>query len=512
MRSSERRCRRIDVTTMNTILDHLELHARQQGDSEFLVLEDERLTFGEFFTRVQRLAGVLRARGVGPDDRVVLYLGRKTRYLTAYLATMAAGAIAVHVHPDRPPGYVDFAAAHTGAGLAITDREDVDWSSCPHPLLRYPDLSDASLPVVRPGPCSDVAYMMFTSGTTGQPKAVVTTQQNVLFVTRTLIGMAGMTRDDREVIVMSLSTTGGLGHFHSNLVLGNRTILMPYFYGAMGAAELEHMLETIAEERITGFLSTPGMLGRLATQHRQLFREKAGKLRYILSNVSPIRPDLVRDLLELLPNTRFHTYYGLTEASRSVYQCFNDHPEHITAAGRAAPGVRIRIDAPDRTGTGEVLIQGDNVMAGYWGRGRDGFDDGFDEKGWFRSGDLGSLDAEGFLVIRGRVRDNINTDGVKFLPGDVENVLLAHPAVDDCVVVGLPDPLRYQRVGAMVVLAGHADRSTIVAELQSHCRERMDFYKLPILFCFTETIPRSDLGKVNREALVEMMTRLELES
>ena len=147
-------------------------------------------------------------------------------------------------------------------------------------------------------------------------------------------------------------------------------------------------------------------------------------------------------------------------------------------------------------------------MAGYWGRGRDGFDD----NGWFRSGDLGSLDAEGFLVIRGRVRDNINTDGVKFLPGDVENVLLAHPAVDDCVVVGLPDPLRYQRVGAMVVLAGHADRSTIVAELQSHCRERMDFYKLPILFCFTESIPRSDLGKVNREALVEMMTRLELES
>ena len=137
------------------------------------------------------------------------------------LATMAAGSIPVHLYPERPASYVDFAATHTGAGLVITDQEQVAWSSFPHPLLRYPDLSDATLPRVRPGLSSDVAYMMFTSGTTGEPKAVVTTQQNVLFVTQTLIGMAGMNRDDREVIVMSLSTTGGLVHFHSNLVLGN---------------------------------------------------------------------------------------------------------------------------------------------------------------------------------------------------------------------------------------------------------------------------------------------------
>jgi acyl-CoA synthetase (AMP-forming)/AMP-acid ligase II len=488
---------------MNSILDYLEQHASAEGDREFLVVEDERLTFGELFTRVQRLAGVLRARGVGRGDRVVLYAGRRTRYLTAYLAAMAAEAIPIHLYPERPPSFVDFAAAHTGAALVITDQEKDAWASFPHPVLRYPDLSDATLPAVWPRECADVAYMMFTSGTTGQPKAVMTTQQNVLFVTRTLIAMAGMTREDREVIVMPLGSTGGLGHFHANLVLGNRTILLPYFFGSMTVADTERMLETIGSEGITGFLATPGMLGQLATQHRESFRERCRNVRYILSNVCPVRPELVRDLIELLPDTRFHTYYGLTEASRSVHQCYNDRPEKVTAAGLPAPGVSIRIDQPNEAGEGEVLIKGGNVMAGYWGRGRDGFDD----EGWFRSGDLGAVDAEGYLTIRGRVRDNINVDGLKFLPREVEDVLLRHPAVLDCAVVGLPDPIRFQRPGAMVVLAQHADREAAAAELQAYCRGRLDFYKVPVRFCFADAIPRSELGKVNREALVELMTR-----
>lgn len=482
----------------DSILDSLAQHAREQADREFLVLEDERITFGELLVRVQRLAGVLRGAGVGRGDRVVLYLSRRTRYLTAYLAAIAAEAIPIHLYPERPVSFVEFAAAHTEAALVITDQEKGEWGAFPHRVLRYPDLSDAALPRVWPERCFDVAYMMFTSGTTGQPKAVITTQENILFVTRTLIRMAGMTRDDREVIVMPLGSTGGLGHFHSNLVLGNRTILLPYFFGTMTAADREHMLDTIAGAGITGFLATPGMLGQLAAQHREAFRGKARNLRYILTNVCPVRPDLVRDLIELLPGTRFHTYYGLTEASRSVHQCYNDHPEHVTAAGRPAPGVSIRID-----GEGEVLIKGGNVMAGYWGRGRDGFDD----DGWFHSGDLGSVDAAGYLVIRGRVRDNINVDGLKFLPREVEDVLLGHPAVGDCAVVGLPDPIRYQRPGAMIVLATPADPAAIEAELQAFCRERLDFYKVPVRFCFAEAIPRSELGKVNREALVEQMTR-----
>jgi acyl-CoA synthetase (AMP-forming)/AMP-acid ligase II len=486
---------------MNSILDFLEQHARVDGDREFLVLDDERLTFAEMFTRVQRLAGVLRARGVVRGDRVVLYAARRTRYLTAYLAAMAAEAIPIHLYPERPPAFVDFAAAHTGAALVITDQEKEEWASFPHPVLRWPDLDDATLPAVWPRECAEIAYMMFTSGTTGQPKAVMTTQANVLFVTRTLIGMAGMTPDDRELIVMPLGSTGGLGHFHANLLLGRRTILLPFFFGSMTAAEMEQMLETIAAETITGFLATPGMLGQLATQHRESFREKCRNLRYILSNVCPVRPELVRDLIALLPNTRFHTYYGLTEASRSVYQCYNDEPEHVTAAGRPAPGVRIRIDEPNEAGDGEVLIDGGNVMAGYWGRGRDGFD----SDGWFRTGDLGNVDAAGFLTIRGRVRDNINVDGLKFVPREVEDVLLAHPAVVDCAVVGLPDPIRFQRPGAMVVLAGNVDRATIGGELDAYCRGRLDFYKVPVRFDFAESIPRSELGKVNRDLLVALM-------
>jgi len=137
-------------------------------------------------------------------------------------------------------------------------------------------------------------------------------------------------------------------------------------------------------------------------------------------------------------------------------------------------------------------------MAGYWGRGRDGFDD----DGWFRTGDLGTIDTDGFLLIKGRLRDNINVDGLKFVPRDVEDVLLQHPAVADCAVVGLPDPIRFQRAGAMVVLKKQAT----AAELETFCRERLDFYKVPACFYFAEAIPRSELGKIDRDALIKAMS------
>ena len=107
------------------------------------------------------------------------------------------------------------------------------------------------------------------------------------------------------------------------------------------------------------------------------------------------------------------------------------------------------------------------------------------------------------------MRDNINVDGLKFLPREIEDVLLEHPAVDDCAVVGLPDPIRYQRPAAMVVLAAQTDLPAMVAELHAFCRWRLDFHKVPTCFYFTEAIPRTELGKINRDALIELMTQSE---
>ncbi len=260
------------------------------------------------------------------------------------------------------------------------------------------------------------------------------------------------------------------------------------------------MLDTIETENITGFLSTPGMLARLADTHREALRSRGRNLRYVLANVTPIRADLVRELRALLPNTRLHTYYGLTEASRSVHHCFNDNPAKIHCAGRASPGLQIRIDTPNTKGIGEVLIKGPNVMSGYWNHGNQGFT----PDGWFKSGDLGSLDNDGYLTIHGRSKENIRVDGLDCLPREVEEALLAHPEVSDCAVVGLPDPTTHQRIAAAIVAAPDANRSDLPQRLRQHCAERLEFYKIPSVYTFVEEVPRTELGKIRRDEVVRV--------
>jgi acyl-CoA synthetase (AMP-forming)/AMP-acid ligase II len=414
---------------------------------------------------------------------------------------MALGAVPVHLYAQKTHAFVAFAAEHTGAKAVLTDSADLAASGLPCQLLGVPDLTagGGELWTEERDP---VAYMMFTSGTTGRPKAVLTTQENVLFVTRTLIGIAGMRPGDREVVVMPLASTGGLGHVHACLMLGNHARLLPYFFGAMDDDDMRHMLATIEEHGITGFLSTPGMLARLAGEHREAFRQKARGVRYILANVTRMRPELVADLIELLPETRFSTYYGLTEASRSVYQCFNDHPEHHGCAGRPAPGVEVTLASPDpTTGVGEVLLRGGNLMDGYWRQEKSPFSAG----GWFPTGDLGSFDGKGFLTIRGRLSDCINVDGLKCFPHEVEEVLAAHPAVAECAVVGVPDATTFEKLGAAVVPRAQADLATLEDDLASFCRRGLEPYKVPARFVFVDALPRAGLGKLARRDLVERL-------
>ena len=485
---------------MDAIVDTLAAQAAARPDDPFLTEHDITVSFAAFFSLTRRMAGFLAAQGVRAGDRVVLYVDARIPHLLGYFASMALGAIPVHLYAQKTHRFVAFAAEHTGATLVLTDQPDLDRTILPCPLVPFPDLAALTDPEKWTDARDPIAYMMFTSGTTGQPKAVLTTQENVVFVTRTLIRMAGMRPGDREVVVMPLGSTGGLGHVHANLTLGNHSRLLPYFFGAMDDADLRHMLESIETHAITGFLSTPGMLGRLAEHHREAFQRQARGVRYILANVTPMRPEVVRDLIQLLPHTRFHTYYGLTEASRSVYQCFNDHPDHLAAAGRPAPGVEIRLDSPDPvTGVGEVLIRGGNVTPGYWK------DAALTADGWFRSGDLGSFDGDGFLTIRGRLKDCINVDGLKCFPYEVEEVLAQHPAVRECAVVGVPDPATFERLGAAVVARDGADPVALAAELERHCRRELEPYKVPAQLVFLEALPRAGLGKIDRAPIVERL-------
>ncbi|MCU7923479.1 MAG: acyl--CoA ligase [Candidatus Thiodiazotropha sp. (ex Dulcina madagascariensis)] len=478
---------------------------RRNNPSLPSITEDsQRYSYRRFGGLVSTLAFRIAAEGVSHGDRVVLYLDKKHLHVAAYLANLTLGTITVHLYPEHPSSHVAFAASHTGAKLIVTTRSDLTIQGV-KTLLLSDEIEDtqAIRPQLRPHP---TAYLMFTSGTTSTPKAVITTQENLLFVTRTLIGLAGMKPGDHELIFMPLGSTGGSGHLHAAIVLGNAIELLPWFMADIKDRELEMMLDTIAQKRITGLLVTPRIVHGLLGRHRDALVKKGQGLRYMLANVTPMKQETIQSLLQLLPNLRFCTYYGLTEASRSVLNICRESPGYEQATGFPAPSVEVKI-APcaDTPQLGEICIRGENVTSGYW----NGEGAAVDQEDWFHSGDLGYFDETGRLFVTGRIKETISIDGLKCMPGEIESVINAQEGVDTCAVVPIPDSESYHRIGAAVTLkAPHPDerlKNRIATGLIDACRKHLSAYKVPAAIYILDQFPLTDLGKIKRLELAELL-------
>jgi long-chain acyl-CoA synthetase len=197
-------------------------------------------------------------------------------------------------------------------------------------------------------------------------------------------------------------------------------------------------------------------------------------------------------------------YYGLTEASRSSYICYNDHRDKLETVGRPTPGSETCVGSPSSPVVGEpgeILIRGPQLTNGYWG-----MDSArFFVDGWFRTGDLGIIDSDGFLTWKGRVKEQINIDGLKLTPMEVESVLMEHGSVVDCAVVGGPDEHTGETVVAFVVPRGEPGKRLEI-DLRRFCKSRLEMYKVPTKIVFIEEIPRTDAGKTKRMSLKERLT------
>jgi long-chain acyl-CoA synthetase len=488
----------------STIVDSLAYWATCQPTRPFLCEGEQTFTYGEFYGLVGQCASTLEKQGFRYGDRIVLYLQRKSAYIAAYFAALSRGVIPVLIYPERPASFVRFVVDAVAAkGVWTLDKwtgEGDCFSVIPwldEAAGTAPDLANIRHPI---------AYLMFTSGTTRVPKAVMTTQQNVMAVTKTLIEQAGMPPGVREVIFMPLGSTGGLGHLHAVLMLGGTIVLLPWFMAAIGDPELRTLLAVIEREKIDGFLATPRLVRMLLAEHRSELSASAKNLRYMLTNVSPLERELIVDLLNLLPNLHFCTYYGLTEASRSIFNPCRRQPGYEHATGFPVPGVELKLTAVDpHSQVGEVLLRGPNLFAGYWGEERQSLV----EDGWFPTGDLGRMDEQGRLYVLGRKEETINIDGLKFLPIQVESVLSQYPAIQACAVVALPDPLSYQRVGAAVQLrdpdASLEEKNHLADAILAHCRDKLDSYQLPSKVHILPELPQTDLGKVKRGELISML-------
>jgi long-chain acyl-CoA synthetase len=324
---------------------------------------------------------------------------------------------------------------------------------------------------------------------------VCLSHDNLEHTRESITSWAKVRENDRELTTLSLTHLFGLAHLHVYGALGGTV------YIEEGFRDVPRLLDLVDRLGITSFPATPGGLKIILDRFADLFALKASRLRYMIINTAPMPVAHTQRLLSLLPATEIFMYYGLTEASRSTYIAYRDHPGKLASVGRATPGAEICVGRPDARlvgEPGEILVRGPHVTSRYWSDGsRELFEDG-----WYRTGDLGIMDDDGFLTWVGRVREQINVNGLKLVPAEVEDVLRQDPRVLECAVVGVPDAAAGETVIAFVVAHRGADGS-FEKDLRRLCNRHLEDHKVPRRVLFVDEIPKTDSGKVKRLLLRE---------
>jgi acyl-CoA synthetase (AMP-forming)/AMP-acid ligase II len=484
------------------------------------LLGDRPLTFQELEAAASQVSRQLLARGLRPGDRVAYLDENSARAAVALFGVVRAGLIYVPVHPQLQPGEIAtlFADARPAALLVGPTRAEAV-AQLPAevlPPLVLPLTLDGiaelvaagtpipALPEVSP---EAVSMLLYTSGTTGGPKGVMLTHAGCLYNADLQINGYEMDEQTVAAVVVPHSVTGAINcMLLPALQCGGAAVYLPTGFRP------EEFLQAVQRYRITHVQVVPTMVVRLL-DWPDLAKYDTGSLRAVCYGSAPMPVSRLRDGLARLGPV-FVQVYGQTECV-AMATCLRhgDHQpdggpeavERLGSAGRPQPGISVRVvdehGRPLPVGqVGEVVIQGPNVMAGYWRR-TDATAAALKD-GWLHTGDLGRADADGFIYIVDRQNDIIKSGGMTVSPSEVESVLYTHEAVLEAAVIGVPDPEWGEAVTAVVVLREGARAAA--AELIEYCRPRMAPFKKPKQILFISALPRSPMGKILRRKLREL--------
>jgi long-chain acyl-CoA synthetase len=471
-------------------------HAARDRARTAIVHSQGIVSYGAFATAVGGAAAALaRHFGVRAGDRVLLSAEPSPAFLATYLAVHALGATAVPVDARAPAARLASLATRFSPKVLVAGEPG---GGIPVPVARYSELAAPGREPRAPADLSpeQIADVLLTTGTTADAKAVMLSHRALVKAVLHINEVVGTRAGDVEVLALPLHHSFGLNRARAVLASGATLVLTS---GFVDGAELA---EALARHRATGFASVPAGIAILMMQGGTRLARLARQLRYLELGSSPMPVEQKRELMRLLPRTRICMHYGLTEASRSAFLSFHEDRERLDSLGRPSPGVEMRVAAPAGE-TGEIEIRGEHVMSGYWQAPeltaevlRDG---------WLRTGDLGRVDPDGYFHLEGRVDEVINVGGRKVLPREIEEVLLGHPAVGECACVGMPDPqgLAGEMIGVWMVPRAPAGARPTFSELAKLLREKLEPYKIPRRFEWTDELPKTPSGKVLKHALRE---------
>lgn len=460
------------------------------GEAIALAFEEREYTLPELDALACGMATTLERHGVGSGDRVAIMSSNRPEFVIALRAIWLLGASAVLLSPAWKRTEVDHALTLTKPAYAVGDHPVL--AEC-MPML---SLDEAITPEVRsfdtPAPESD-ALFVFSSGTTGMPKAVRHTHASFAVAVQHWRNALGLSSADRMQIMTPPSHILGL----LNIVMALETGTWIRLHGRF---DIETMLRHIESDRITIEMAVAPIALALAA-HPELERYDLSSLRYVMWCATPVTQS-VAEAVTRRAGVSWVTAYGASELP--VISCNDITGARLDTVGRAVPGVEVRVVALD---TGEVMAPGElgeiqvrsgSAMAGYL---PDSATAGAFSDGWYRTGDVGYLDAGGWLRITDRSKEMIKVRGFQVAPAEIEAVLHGHAAVEDCAVFGVPDAANGEAIIAAVKVSGSVDADELVALVA----DRLASYKRPSQIVFVGEIPRLPSGKVLRRVLKERL-------
>ena len=466
-------------------------HARITPEKNALVSGAVEVSYGLLWKEIEKAASWFSEKA-GRGDRVILSASKDLGFVYAYFGAHLAGMICVPIDPEtngtRLRRIMDVSRPKLIVGELRNhgEYEVVPFGEC------HQELENLRIEKLKFPKEGDVADIMFTTGTTGLPKGVALTFANQMAAAENINTFIGNSTDDVELLALPVSHSFGLGRLRCVLAKGATLVLLGSF------ASMKKLYGEMERCHVTGFGMVPASWAYIRKMSGERIGRFAGQLKYIEIGSAFMSLEDRQQLMSLLPGTRICMHYGLTEASRSAFISFHDEAGHLMSAGRSSPNTEIAVFSEQgepvcNNEDGEICVKGGQVCSGYWGMPEEEFKKDF----WgpfFRTGDWGHLDEDGYLHLVSRRKEIINVGGKKVSPAEVEEQLNGVDGIEESACVGMHDEVLGEVVKAFCVCSEKVD----FEEVRRNLSGKIENYKIPVSFEVVDVLPKTQNGKLQR--------------
>lgn len=479
---------------MKTIEEQIFDHVQNTPDKVALISGDTEVTYSQLWDYCLCTAEKLKNDyHLNKGDRVILSAAGNIEFVYTYFGVHIAGGICVPIDPDTNQTRFEYIEKSTTPVCVMGSLHNVKKETIP-----FTDVVNGTYKASYVAPDqSQVADILFTTGTTGAPKGVALSYNNLSAAARNINDFIGNTCSDVELLALPVSHSFGLGRLRCSLSKGATIVMLGTF------ANVKKFFKEMARCQVTIFAMVPASWGFIKKMSGKYIGKFAEQLKFIEIGSSFMPVEDKELLMTLLPKTRICMHYGSTEASRSAFMEFHTYKDNLLSIGKASPNVEIKIFTSQGTPAalgeeGEVCVKGEHVTCSYWNETPERFASDFYD-GYFRTGDCGTMDAEGNIYLKSRIKEMINVGGKKVSPMEVEDILNTIPGIKESACIGIPDPgiVLGEVVKAFIV----ADDNLSDEEIMQQLRPQLEVYKLPVEIERINAIPKTGSGKIQRLSL-----------